>query len=287
VRTRDGASVQLVAPPADLPSALSTAAAWAAAHWPTDCHRSALRVRELPSHVLLSSAGSAAWAASTPTAGSQGRRTWLGVGGDEASPASLDLAADPVVVVAGPPGSGRSTTLEAIAYGVFASGGRVIVVCPRPSPLDAGPWAVLGPLDHDALREQMAPGACVLVDDAELLADGQLDAVLQNLIRERGPTAVVLAATTSALLGTFRGALAAARSSRTGVLLQPSGASEGDVFGVRAQLGDRNGPGRGLLVVRGVQSALQVGQWSDGPSTGRPDGRSPTAGGGALVSAHA
>jgi S-DNA-T family DNA segregation ATPase FtsK/SpoIIIE len=200
-----------------------------------------------------------------------------------------------VVVVAGPPGSGRSTTLEAFARGVLGSGGRVIAVCPRPSPLDAGPWPVLGPLDYHALREQLAPGACVLVDDAELLADGQLDAALHELVRERGPTAVVLAATTSALLGTFRGALAAARSSRTGVLLQPSGASDGDVFGVRAQLGDRSGPGRGLLVVRGVQSAIQVGQWSDEPSDepsdgrsdGRSNGRSRAAGGGVLVSGHA
>ena len=68
----------------------------------------------------------------------------------------------------------------------------------------------------------------------------------------------VIAGTSAAVLGAFRGAFATARATRTGVLLRPLTATDGEVLGVRAQLGDRTGPGRGLLVVEGEQRALQV-----------------------------
>ena len=70
--------------------------------------------------------------------------------------------------------------------------------------------------------------------------------------------AVVVAGTTSALLGLYRGAAATARTARTGVLLQPSAPSDGEVLGVRAALPDRAGPGRGLLVLSGEQRPVQI-----------------------------
>jgi len=45
---------------------------------------------------------------------------------------------------------------------------------------------------------------------------------------------------------------------RTGVLLRPESAADGDVLGVRALLDDRLPVGRGVLVVRGQQTPVQV-----------------------------
>ena len=136
----------------------------------------------------------------------------------------------------------------------------MVAICSRASDLDAGPWPVLGPLNERDLADQLStdPRTCILVDDAELLVDSPVDALLDAVVRRRGPAAVVAAGTTSALLGLYRGAAATARTARTGVLLQPSAPSDGELLGVRAALPDRAGPGRGLLVLSGQQQALQV-----------------------------
>ena len=55
-----------------------------------------------------------------------------------------------------------------------------------------------------------------------------------------------------------RGVGAAARSARTGLLLQPTRPSDGEPLGVRVQPSDERSPGRGVLVVRGRQQPVQV-----------------------------
>jgi len=255
VRTRDGATIQLAAPSAhldlDLGEALTAAAKRARALWPGSSSGQLLRIRELPTSVGL---------ADLVDASAGGRRALLGVGGDEGRAIVLDLDAHPVFVVAGPPGSGRSTTLCTLARGLRQGGVPVVAICSRASDLDAGPWPVLGPVDERALLDHLSaePRTCVLVDDAELLVERPVDAVLAAIVRQRGPAAVVVAGTTSALLGLYRGAAAAARTARTGVLLQPSAPSDGEVLGVRAALPDRAGPGRGLLVLSGEQRSVQI-----------------------------
>lgn len=265
VRTSDGSAVQLVAAEGpDLAQSVASAVAAARGRWTdrpraTDCAatdapslaRARVRVTELPGVVHLDRL--ARW----PDDAEAGLGVLLGLGGDDAGPVGLDLRRDPAVVVAGDAGSGRSTTLRSIARALHAAGTDVLAVCPRPSVLADGPWPVVQP-DDPTLAERLrsAPG-CVLVDDADLLPS-HADGLLEQVVRRRGGTAVVLAGTPAALVGGYRGAVASARTARTGLLLRPTGPADGEVLGVRPQLPDRSVPGRGVLVVRGSQTPVQV-----------------------------
>jgi DNA segregation ATPase FtsK/SpoIIIE, S-DNA-T family len=200
----------------------------------------------------------------------------VGIGGDEAGPLGVDLGTDsgPAFVVGGPPRSGRSTALAVMAVSVLATGSRVILVAPRRSPLRhlagrSGVLAVLTGVVGDEARLQLEVTAAaaigplvVLVDDAELVVDSALGAVLGDYLSScrDGDCALVLAGTTNDLQAGFRGVVAEARKGRTGLLLSPEGALDGDLLGVRLP---RNlslpGPrGRGVLVVRGALTAVQV-----------------------------
>ncbi|MEO7745933.1 MAG: FtsK/SpoIIIE domain-containing protein [Actinomycetota bacterium] len=242
VRTRDGAAVQLALADVD-ETVAEVRRTWLTT--PTD----QLRVRELPTSVSLDQ---------LTRASDPGDGVLLGVGGDEGRPVRLDLTRHRLALVGGSPGSGRSTTLLTLARGLRAVGVPVLAVCPRPSPLDAGPWPVLTSDDAPGLAEHLArdPALVVLVDDAELL-DPRVDEALDAQARHRGPAALVLAGTTAGLLGAYRGAAATVRSARTGVLLAPTPA-DGELLGVRTEPADRPGPGRGVLVVAGDHTPLQV-----------------------------
>ncbi|MGD0245423.1 MAG: FtsK/SpoIIIE domain-containing protein, partial [Streptosporangiaceae bacterium] len=107
-------------------------------------------------------------------------RLWamVGAGGDELAPQGIDIAEEgPGLVVAGPPRSGRSTTLVTMARSLLAQQTPVLVIAPRRSPLRSlegtpGVLAVLGAeIDVDFLRATLNPleRYVVLVDDAEML----------------------------------------------------------------------------------------------------------------------
>jgi DNA segregation ATPase FtsK/SpoIIIE, S-DNA-T family len=200
----------------------------------------------------------------------------VGIGGDEAGPLGVDLGTDsgPTFVAGGPPGSGRSTALVVMAVSVLATGGQVVLVAPRPSPLRrlagrSGVLAVLtGGVGNDArLQLEVTAAAAigplvVLVDDAELVVDSALGAVLGDYLSScrDGGSALVLAGSTTDLQAGFRGVAAEARKGRTGLLLSPEGALDGDLLGVRLPRSlVAPGPrGRGVLVVRGALTAVQV-----------------------------
>ena len=198
----------------------------------------------------------------------------VGIGGDQAGPLGVDLGTDsgPTFVVGGPPRSGRSTALAVMAVSVLDRGGQVVLVAPRLSPLRQlarrpGVLAVLTGVEGDQGRLEAAVAAAtaplvVLVDDAELVVEGTLRAVLGDYLSgcRDGEGALVLAGTTTDLQAGFRGVAAQARKGRTGLLLSPEGALDGDLLGVRlprslALPGPR---GRGVLVVRGALTAVQV-----------------------------
>jgi S-DNA-T family DNA segregation ATPase FtsK/SpoIIIE len=174
-------------------------------------------------------------------------------------------------VVAGPPGSGRSTALVAIGTWLLSQGRSLVVLAGRRSPLRAigavpAVLAVLAAADAAGLRDCLAghPDAVVLADDAETLHDTPVEAPLLDLLRADarsgplGASALVLAGSTSELATRFRGVTVEARRSRTGVLLSPASAVDGDLFGIRVPPGSRQAPGRGLLVVRGRVTPVQV-----------------------------
>jgi S-DNA-T family DNA segregation ATPase FtsK/SpoIIIE len=193
-------------------------------------------------------------------------RVVLGVGGDELDPVEVDLAAAaPGLLVGGPAGSGRSSALLAVAHDLAGSGLPVVAVAPRRSPLRALPGCVTASDGAVELERQLGDGRCVLlVDDAELLVDSGLAHVLERAVREArdAGTLVVAAGTTEELVTGYRGFVVELRKSRTGVLLSPQSAADGDLLGVRLSrsTGGPVRPGRGLLVRRGAVEPLQLAQ---------------------------
>jgi S-DNA-T family DNA segregation ATPase FtsK/SpoIIIE len=198
---------------------------------------------------------------------SRPRRVVLGVGGDELDPVEVDLGdAVPGFLVGGPPGSGRSSTLVAVAQALAEQGLPLVAVTPRLSPLRVLPGlagCICSPDATSELETLLGDGRCaLLVDDAELLVDGGLAYVLEKAVREArdAGTVVVAAGTTEELVAGYRGFVVDLRKARAGVLLSPQGPGDGDLLGVRLSraTGGAVQPGRGLLVLRGRAEPLQV-----------------------------
>ncbi|MDP9394941.1 MAG: FtsK/SpoIIIE domain-containing protein, partial [Actinomycetota bacterium] len=222
-----------------------------------------LRVDALPTVVSSSEvAREAASCASGPL--------WalVGVGGDELAPVGVDLEQDgPGFVVAGPPGSGRSTALLTMAGWLAACGSAVAVVASGRSPLRTlsggdGVLGVLTPRDAGRLAEILtAPQPLtVVVDDVEDVADSPVEPVLAGLLRPGGdaPRALLLAGDSTGMAGAYRGLAVEARRSRCGLHLRPGGLADGDLFGIRLARSEDPRPGRGMLVLRGRVTPVQV-----------------------------
>ncbi|WP_329222798.1 FtsK/SpoIIIE domain-containing protein [Streptomyces sp. NBC_01485] len=185
----------------------------------------------------------------------------LGLGGDDVAPVGVDFAdTTSTFAVAGPPGSGRSTTLASLAVSLLASGTRLVVLTPRESPLRAlaghpGVRLLSSPVPTaKELAAALGTGSeprVVLVDDADLLGMTEIDQDLRALVdagRDRG-IGVAVGATGESMVGAM-GWLSALKRRRRGVLLDPQSLMEGDIVGTRlthAHLRNRQ-PGRGLTV---------------------------------------
>ncbi|GAA2210596.1 hypothetical protein GCM10009850_060550 [Nonomuraea monospora] len=190
----------------------------------------------------------------------------VGAGGDALAPLGFDLQAQgPGAVIAGPSRSGRSSALLTAAHSLIAQGTPVVAVAPRRSPLREleGALAVLNG-DATDLRELVAEHEhyVVLVDDAELVnPDGPLGTALEEVIRSGrdGDHGLLIAGTTGDLTVAYRGFVAEARKSRTGLLLAVQGQTDGDLFSIRLPRGAGGGPsGRGLLVTTGTITQIQA-----------------------------
>ena len=211
-------------------------------------------------------------------------RVVLGAGGDELEAiVSADVGQGANTLVAGPARSGRSTTLLTIATQLLAAGRPLVVLTARRSPLTGltppdgspaeasppggcrtvgSPLALLGPSDADALAALLAehPALVAVVDDAELFLDTPVEDHLLGIARRAEATggAVVCAGSTSELGSMFRGLTVEVRKRRLGLLLNPSGYADGDLFGIRVGGRDLAVPGRGLFVDGSTVTPLQV-----------------------------
>ncbi|HEX3826867.1 MAG TPA: FtsK/SpoIIIE domain-containing protein, partial [Sporichthyaceae bacterium] len=168
----------------------------------------------------------------------------VAVGGDRLTAYGPDLAVGtPAFLLGGPPGSGRSTALCCLAASYLAAGTRVLLVLPRPSPLqrlggEAGVVAVVdgSSLEPGVLATAAAVGSplVVLVDDAELVRDTtaaeELTAILR---RQRGPVGLVLAGDAESVGAGFGGWQVEARKARRGLLLSPQNLTDADLIGTR------------------------------------------------------
>ncbi|MFG3435875.1 FtsK/SpoIIIE domain-containing protein [Nonomuraea sp. NPDC047897] len=190
----------------------------------------------------------------------------IGAGGDALAPLGIDLLAQgPGAVIAGPSRSGRSSVLLTAALSLLSSGTPVLVVAPRRSPLRALPGA-LAVLDGNAsgLQDLVAglQRYAVVVDDAELVSpDSPLGVALEEVLRSGrdGEHGLIIAGATGDLATAYRGFVADARKSRTGVLLSVQSPADGDLFNIRLPRGSVGGPpGRGLLVAAGTTIPVQA-----------------------------
>jgi S-DNA-T family DNA segregation ATPase FtsK/SpoIIIE len=194
----------------------------------------------------------------------------VGAGGDELGPQGLDVRDEgPGLVIAGPPRSGRSTTLMTVARALIRSGTPVAVITPRRSPLRAldgadGVLAVLGADATTAALDDALAGReryVVLADDAELLINGPLSDRLEKLLLtgRDADHGLILAGSTGDLARAYSGFVPTALKSRCGVFVAVSSPSDGDLFGVRLPRNAGSGPlGRGLLVRPGSVVPVQL-----------------------------
>lgn len=228
------------------------------------------RVDALPARLTVAEA----LALPRPRGRSSGPWALVGAGGDDLRALGPDLSAGSgTFVVAGPPRSGRSGVLLAMAEALLVDSVPLLLLAPRASPLRAmttrsGVEAVLTgeeldePAGPDRLRAAVAalvarvaperPRAVVLVDDGEALRDGTCREQLLDLVRRAatGGPALVVAGDADELCSGFSGWQVELRKARRGVLLSPQGLIDGDLIGVRVprtRVGQPVEPGRGLL----------------------------------------
>lgn len=221
-----------------------------------------LRIVELPPDPALpapvATAGTAPGAASLLLP--------VGPGGDEGSLLSVDLARTGGLLLAGPPGSGRTTALDAFAEHLRWCDVPVLRVGRR-SAAPAGPedgagvdeW--LHPADGtgmDSWIEGLGDRAGVVVVD-DLGGPSEQPAIDRIGSRERSAPVVLLAATgPGGLSAHYQGPVAALRRSRNGLLLCP-GPGDADQMGVRLpRTPVPVRPGSGWLISGGVPERVQV-----------------------------
>ena len=182
----------------------------------------------------------------------------LGVGGDQLEAVGLDLARTPMAVIAGPPRSGRSTALMAVAESILRGGGEIVIAAPRPSPLRdlAGRPGVRGVLTSTDVTEagltsliEGGEGPVVLIiDDGELLKDIEAKDYLRSLQRTLADhqRAIVLGGDSSEVGSGFSGWQVDLKG-RQGIVIAPQSTSDGELIGVRiprSSIGTDSSPGR-------------------------------------------
>jgi S-DNA-T family DNA segregation ATPase FtsK/SpoIIIE len=186
----------------------------------------------------------------------------IGLGGDAGDVLEVDLLRTGGLLVTGPPGSGRSTALDAFSAHLQAVGVAVLRLGTAP----AGPsvdtdlvW--LDPVDGTGMAAWVAelagrPGV-VVADDvgapAEFPALGRLPA-----LGSRGGVALLAAAAPGQLSGHYQGAVASLRRGRSGLLLCP-GPGDAELLAIRlprTPLPVR--PGSGWLITGVGMERVQV-----------------------------
>ncbi|WP_327425613.1 FtsK/SpoIIIE domain-containing protein (plasmid) [Streptomyces sp. NBC_01230] len=202
-------------------------------------------------------------------------RPLVAVGGDTLTSLGPDLTDVPTFVVAGPPRTGRSTTLLTAAESLLAAGTGLIVLAPRRSPLrtlQGRPGVVSVITDAEvrvsefrqALSSVSQEYGVIVVDDAELFMGAEVDSDLALLARGGAGTGwgVLAAGNAESLSLSLAGWMGQVKRNRTGMLLSPQGLSDGEVIGVkltRGVVGQAPQPGRGLIHLGdGILRTVQV-----------------------------
>ena len=191
----------------------------------------------------------------------------LGPGGDDGAPVRLDVSRTGGLLVVGPPGSGRSSTLRALGRHCRALGVPVAELVDPQRAAGAGPGRLLR-TDAAGLRgwvaEQDGRQPVVLADDLTGLPDDVAD-----VLGAAGGRLLVLASGTAAeLAAAFRGPVAGLRRSRTALLLHPA-PGDAELLGLRVPRTPLPGrAGCGWLVDARGATRVQVARHRTGPGPG-------------------
>jgi DNA segregation ATPase FtsK/SpoIIIE, S-DNA-T family len=184
----------------------------------------------------------------------------IGVGGPEIEPVTLSPEGAPVLLVAGPRQSGRSTALGGLVESMRRPPDHVVVIAPRPSPLrelaERRAFRLVRGADDaaGALEDFVGPAAAgrlLVIDDAEAL--GSLNGIgdrLERIVRESSEhgVTVLVGARVNDLPGWFEPWARYVISLRRVVLLQPT-VDDAMIFGVRLPAVPAPSlPGRGVLI---------------------------------------
>jgi DNA segregation ATPase FtsK/SpoIIIE, S-DNA-T family len=219
-----------------------------------------VRIVDLPADPVLPLGFAAADAAASADTGALPLP--VGPGGDEGDPLVVDLLRTGGLLVAGPPGSGRSTALDAFAEHLRTVGAVVLRMgIPSGHPGTQADDSWIDPLDEAGLRARLAdldgrPGV-VVADDVGTPAEWAALCALPA-VGSRTGVAFVAAASPGQFAGHYQGPIAALRRSRAGLLLCP-GPGDADLLGVRlprTPLPVR--PGSGWLVTGATVDRVQV-----------------------------
>jgi len=180
------------------------------------------------------------------------------------APSALKLYEHEHALIAGPPRSGRSSALVAIADTVLAATDppTVVAFAPRRSPLRDLPSPVVLCTEYAELEGTLQPisgRTLLLVDDADAFTDSL--GVLDRWIAKSGAGQHVIAAGRNDGIRRQYGMWTQkVRDGRCGVLLVPDHELDGDLLGVTLPRQHRMAPvpGRGYLVSDGVLDGVQL-----------------------------
>jgi DNA segregation ATPase FtsK/SpoIIIE, S-DNA-T family len=239
---------------------LAASVAEVARYW-SPAQRTAYPVVLLPERITAEQLRRSGAAAAT------GAEPWsipIGFTDSDLAPAALRLYEHEHALVAGPPRSGRSSALAAIAATVLAGTDppAVVAFAPRRSPLRDLPAPAVVCRDYAELERALEPidgRALLLVDDAETVTDTL--GVLDRWIAKSGAGRHVIAAGRNDGIrrqyGTWTQRV---RDGRCGVLLVPDHEIDGDLLGVALPRQHRMAPvpGRGYLVSDGALDGVQL-----------------------------
>lgn len=202
---------------------------------------SVVRVRPLPRRAPLTDIE--ADHATTPW------RVFLGIGGDDAVPTAVDVSRG--LLVAGPPGSGRSTALAVVGLGLIRGGHPVLRLA------SGEPYPALERFSSvDAAAAATLPDAVtLLVDDLDEVEREHPDLVANLGVR------IVATSTALSAAGAYRGALPGLLRGRRVLVLDASDPASAELVGPRSRWlavpGGRT-VGRGALVMGRDVTLVQV-----------------------------
>jgi S-DNA-T family DNA segregation ATPase FtsK/SpoIIIE len=199
---------------------------------------------------------------SLQTEASSSLRVVIGPGGDEGEILGVDLLRTGGLLVVGPPGSGRTTALEAVVGDLTAAGVPVLHL----GGLGAGSARAAGvhqaDLTDTAAAAEWLDGhgraaVVVCVDDLGPAGSAAALAALPQLGAATG-TALIAAAAPADVSTWFQGPVAGLRRARSGLLLCP-GPGDADALGIRLpRTPVPVRPGSGWLVRAGAPERVQV-----------------------------